>query len=98
MQYPQHIIYAVPNGGARNPTTGAMLKREGVRRGIPDLCIPIARGGYNSLYIELKNGKAGRLSDEQKNVIDYLRRQGHKVEVARDFEGFREIVNNYINS
>jgi rhodanese-related sulfurtransferase len=50
-------IYAIPNGGQRNIAVAAKLKKEGVKAGVPDLCLPVARGGYHALYIELKAGK-----------------------------------------
>ena len=54
-QYPElQLLYAIPNGGNRHPTTGAKMKREGVKRGVPDLHLPIARGPYHSLYLETK--------------------------------------------
>jgi len=35
-------MYAIPNGGKRDPKTAAMLKAEGVRTGVPDVCLPVA--------------------------------------------------------
>src|SRR5258706_15604992 len=34
---PAFSLLAIPNGGARDPITGARLKAEGVRAGMPDL-------------------------------------------------------------
>jgi hypothetical protein len=57
-KYPElRWIYAIPNGGQRNILVAAKLKKEGVKAGVPDLCLPVARGGYQALYIELKAGK-----------------------------------------
>ena len=54
-KYPElAMLYAVPNGGQRNKAVAAKLKREGVKAGQPDLCLPVGRRGYHSLYIELK--------------------------------------------
>lgn len=91
------IIYAIPNGGLRDATTAAKMKMEGALAGVPDLHIPVARKGYASLYIEMKNGKAGRLSDNQKEIIDILRNLGNKVEVVRTLDEFIDVVNNYFS-
>lgn len=91
------IIYAIPNGGKRDHTTAAEMKAEGVVSGVPDLHIPVPRNGYASLYIEMKNGKEGRLSEHQKEMIDKLRNLGNKVEVARTFDEFKEVVDDYFN-
>ena len=89
------IIYAIPNGGLRKQTVALELKAEGQMNGIPDLHIPVPRKGYASLYIEMKNGKAGRLSDAQKEIIEQLRKLGNKVEVVRTFDEFKEVVDDY---
>lgn len=89
------IIYAIPNGGVRDNTTATKLKMEGALSGIPDLHIPVPRHGYGSLYIEMKNGKAGRLSEHQKVVIEQLRNLGNKVEVVRTVDDFMAVVNDY---
>ena len=94
--YPEAIIYSVPNGGYRTATTARHMRVEGQLAGIPDLHIPIARHGYNSLYIEMKNGKAGRLSEHQTEMIKRLRGYGNKVEVVRSFDEFQKIVSEYL--
>ncbi|WP_304598250.1 VRR-NUC domain-containing protein [Adlercreutzia caecimuris] len=68
--------FHVPNGGSRHPAEAANLKRQGVRPGVPDLCVPVARCGYHSLWIEMKAPK-GRISDAQRGWLDLLRSEGH---------------------
>lgn len=67
--------FAIPNEGKRTYTYAQKLKRQGLRPGVPDLCIPVARGGYHSLYIEMK-AKGGRVTDNQRSWIATLRDQG----------------------
>lgn len=93
--YPDFIIYAIPNGGARDMIGGKRLKDEGVLAGMPDLCIPVARHDYHSLYIEMKNGKLGTVSDKQKTVINRLKEQGHCCIVCRSLDDFMKVVNAY---
>ena len=67
--YPElELIYHVPNGGKRSKTEAIRLKRAGVKKGVPDLCLPVPRSNYNGLYIEMKYGN-GRTSKEQKEWI-----------------------------
>ncbi len=94
--YRDVLCYAIPNGGQRNTIVAAKLKAEGATAGIPDLCIPVGRNGYHALYIEMKNGKAGRLSEHQKEVIPRLQAYGNKVVVCRTFEEFRREVDSYL--
>src|SRR5690348_18167176 len=44
------LLYAVPNGGDRNKIVAAKMKREGVKPGVPDYCLPGARSGFHGLY------------------------------------------------
>jgi len=97
--YPKqaHLLFAIPNGGWRNATTAAKLKAEGVVAGVPDLFLAIPRGEFHGLWIEMKNGKAGRLSESQKGMIELLRSQGYKCEVCHSALEFRIIVQNYLD-
>ena len=95
LQYPKELIYAIPNGGQRNIITAKKLKAEGVTAGVPDLFVAAAYGGYNGMYIELKNGKKGVVSKDQKLIIKQLKDKGYCVEVCRSFDDFREVVEDY---
>lgn len=97
--YPElQLLYAVPNqGGAGRAAIirGQKMKREGMRKGVPDLCLPISRGNFLTLYIEMKDvGSKGRLSPEQNNWISLLSEAGHNVQVCH---GFEEAMNTLIN-
>ncbi|KGF65572.1 VRR-NUC domain-containing protein [Pseudomonas lutea] len=48
------LIYHVPNGGHRHKMVAIKLKGQGVKAGVPDLVLPMARGGYFGLYLEFK--------------------------------------------
>lgn len=95
--YPNEIIYAIPNGGQRNAIEAKRLKAEGVLSGIPDLHIASARKGFHSLYVEMKNGKKGVLSANQKEMIEKLRAEGHKVVICRSVEEFDREIKEYFN-
>lgn len=86
-KYPSVRIFAIPNGGARNPATACRLKVEGVLRGVPDLFIPEWR-----LWIEMKRIKGGVLSPEQKDWIEYLKNNDYVCMVGYGCEGaIREV-------
>lgn len=78
-------IHAIPNGGERNKIVAAKLKAEGVKPGIPDIHLPVACGGYHSLYIEMKK-PGGRVSPEQTDRICRLKAYGNKVDVCFTWE------------
>lgn len=80
-QWPDVRIFAIPNGGARSPTTAVRLKAEGVSAGVPDLFVP----GW-ALWIEMKRTKGGRVGPDQKDWMDYLYSIGHRVIVCHGAE------------
>lgn len=98
MQYPwpRYLIASAPNGGFRNPREAEILKAEGVWSGMPDLYIPMPRKGFAALYIEMKAGKAGRVSQAQKETMEFLTQNGSKCIVCRDIETFVKEVNDYL--
>lgn len=77
------LIYAIPNGGYRGKSQGGKLKAEGVKAGLPDLHLPLARHGRHSLYLELKFGD-NKPTEAQQWWIRRLRVEGHCVEVIWD--------------
>ena len=59
------------------------LKASGVRPGVPDICLPCARGGYHALYIELKRRKNGQVRPTQREMILRLEALGNAAVVCR---------------
>lgn len=90
------LLFAIPNGGERNAIVAAKMKAEGVRRGVPDLFLPVPRGLWHGLFIELKAGR-NTASPEQKEWIARLSAQGYRVEVMRDdWLKVTELIVNYL--
>lgn len=76
-RYPElSMLYHIPNGGKRGKSEAARMKRQGVKAGVPDLCLPVPRSGFHGLYIEMKFGK-GRTSEDQDRWINNLKAQGY---------------------
>lgn len=89
------LLYAIPNGGHRNKATAAKMKAEGVRRGVPDLHLPVARGGWHGLYVELKV-LPNQPTSEQKSWMERLTKQGYYCQVAYTEEQATELFRNYL--
>lgn len=90
------LLYANANGGARSPVTGARMKAEGVKAGVPDLFLPVARCGYHGLYIEMKRRKGGHVSPEQKWWLDRLNEQGFLTRVCRGYDEATRVLCDYL--
>lgn len=96
-KYPELcLLYAVPNGGYRTKTTAARMKATGEKAGVPDICLPVARGGFHGLYIELKRVRGGRISTEQMEWIQALRIQGYQAIVCKGFDEARRCLCEYL--
>jgi hypothetical protein len=91
------LLYAIPNGGDRHPVVAAKMKAEGVRAGVPDYCLPVARGGYHGLYVELKT-PTGYPSREQRAWIAALREQGYRAEVCRGWAAAWDVIREYMTT
>jgi len=74
------------------------LKRQGVKAGVLDLHLPVARGGYHGLMVELKTptGKCKSPSKEQLEYIVFLTEQGYYVRVSNDFEEVKRVIICYL--
>jgi len=103
-KYPElEAMYAIPNGGDRNRIVGAKLKAEGVKAGVPDICLPVARHGFSALYIEMKapadaSGKGrGGLQDNQREWLERLRSYGNKSVVCYGFEEAKNEIQSYLS-
>lgn len=74
-------LFSSLNGAPLHPATAGRMKREGMTKGIPDLCLPVARRGYHCLWIEMKR-KGGRVREEQAEFMDFVTTQGHLATVC----------------
>lgn len=83
-------MYHVGNGGSRHHLEAINLKRQGVKSGVPDICLPFPHGGFHGLYIEMKRLDGGRKTKEQKDYIQYLSDIGYKAVFCN---GFEEAIN-----
>ena len=94
------LLFAIPNGGQRNVRVAKNLQAEGVRPGVPDLCLPVARHGQHGLYVELKRRASrkarGTVRPAQKAWHDRLRLEGYRVVVCEGWEAARDAICEYL--
>ena len=95
--YPElRLMYHIPNEGKRSVVRGAQMKAEGLRKGVPDICLPVARHGFHALYIEMKRRKDSRLTEEQRGWIDALNRVGNRAVVCYGWDEARAEIEFYL--
>lgn len=92
------LIYHVPNGGHRHKLVAMKLKGQGVKSGVPDLVLPMARGGYFGLYIEFKATAPNDapVSASQHAWIRHLNAEGYLAIVCRGHFDAMEQIRAYL--
>lgn len=87
--------HAIPNGEERTKRAGVRLQMEGVKAGICDIFLPIARQGYGGLYIEMKGAK-GRVSPKQKDFIAHALSEGFDAHVCYSYKEAIKLIELYM--
>ena len=97
-KYPElKLLYHITNEGKRSLANGAALKRAGLKKGVPDLCLPCAKGGYHALYIEMKKDKNCKPSKDQKEWLANLNAAGNLAVVCHSADEAIETLKRYLN-
>lgn len=95
--YPElKMMFHIPNGGKRSKSEAARFKKEGVKAGVPDVFLPVPRGGYNGLFIELKRLSNSRVSTAQSEWLPALREQGYAAEVCKGWVAASALIEKYL--
>ncbi len=89
------LLHHIPNGGSRNKAEAANLKAQGVKAGVPDLCLPVPCGGAYGLYIEMKFG-SNKPTEKQKWWLEQLKKYGYITKVCWTAEEAIETIADYL--
>lgn len=90
------LAFHIPNGGTRQAREAHNLRLQGVRRGVPDIFLPVPRGDFHGLFVEMKRQRGGVVSEHQKAWIRSLRAMGYRAEVCKGFEAARDVIIDYL--
>lgn len=91
-RYPElALLHHIKNETKEGAAQVAVDKAMGVKKGVPDLHLPVARGGYHSLYIEMKN-ETGRANDAQNWWLERLKLEGIVIDPERCPDTTREFT------
>lgn len=104
-RYPElALLFSVPNGfplpGLSKDARARIInhmKAEGLHNGVPDLWLPVGRGGYGFLAIEMKrpDGETSKDQDEYIKLLDKL--GGGFVTVCRDYDDAIQTIEWYLD-
>jgi len=95
------LLFAIPNAGGyrggyrSNALRVRRMLEEGVKPGMPDLCLPVAAHGFSALYVELKRPQRGSTKATQTAVHILLEEAGNCVRVCRGWDEARLVLEWY---
>lgn len=89
------MLHHCPNGGSRNKAEAVKLKQMGVVPGMPDLDLPVEKGAYHGLCIEMKYDR-GTLQENQKRKLRLLAEQGRYCAVCYGAEEAVKVLKEYL--
>lgn len=94
---PECLLFAIPNGARRDKVVGAILKKEGVRAGVPDLFLAVPNKIKHGLFIEMKTD-TGMLSKAQEDFVSCATFDDYSVAVCRSFSDAALTIENYLRA
>lgn len=89
------FLFHVPNESVGGYGWMIRNRQMGMRKGVPDLMLPIPMHGYHGLFIEMKT-KTGRLSEHQRRWIEALNKFGYLAVVAHGWEEAKCSILSYL--
>lgn len=96
-KYPElALMFHVPNGGSRNFYEAVNLKRQGTKAGVLDVWLPVPKGEYHGMIIEMKAGK-NKPTKNQLWWIANLTKQGYYVSVCYSWREAADKIIKYLN-
>jgi hypothetical protein len=84
------------NGVHLSQAQAGKAKAAGMLKGELDLQIPVPKGGFVGLWIEMKYGR-NKTTPEQEQQIELLRQHRHRVEVCYEWPEARRIITEYLS-
>ncbi|MFA5378473.1 MAG: VRR-NUC domain-containing protein [Dehalococcoidia bacterium] len=90
-------LHHIPNGGHRSKAVAGKLKAAGVKRGVPDLCLPVPSYGWHGLYIEMKV-EGRRPTRDQKKWLKHLSEAGYFTAVCYGADEAITVLKRYLGA
>ena len=95
LQYPNLVMFAIPNAAKRSYAQASYMKSEGLVAGIADIFLMCPKSCYHGMFIELKSAK-GKLSDSQKEFMAAASSMNYKTVVCYGFDEAKTAITKYL--
>lgn len=89
-------LFASNNGIRVTIGVAVKMKKAGMKKGVPDLFLPIPRQGYHGFFIEMKVGK-NITSDEQCEWLAVLQECGYRCSIYRSWRDAAAAILSYLD-
>ncbi len=93
-------LFAIPNGGKRNPREASRLKAQGVKKGVSDLMLALPSAGFSGLWIELKAPKTKKYkpapTPDQSAWLERMNAVGYRAELCYGWQEAKEVIEEYL--
>jgi len=92
------LLNASLNGVRLSLHQAVLAKKGGMKKGYPDVFLPVAMGIWHGLFIEMKrlDGKSSDVSPEQRQWIADLSQQGYRAAVCFGWEAAARLISGYL--
>lgn len=91
------LLYAIPNQAVGGDFRFyEYYKAEGLKPGMLDVCLPVARLGYHGLYIEFKFGY-NKLTEAQTYYKARLEAEGYLTAVVKGWQEAADLLVKYLD-
>ena len=93
-----NLLNASLNGVRLSPHQAVMAKKSGMRRGYPDVFLPVPSHGFHGLFIEMKrkDGVQSDVKPKQREWLAALRDQGYHAVVCFGWENAAQVIALYL--
>lgn len=96
LDYCNLLWFHPANEAKRSVHLASMLKAQGLKAGVPDICILEPAYGKHGLFIEMKYGN-NKPTEEQKKWLSRLSTRGYATAVCYSANDAIEIVKEYLH-
>ena len=92
------LVFHIPNEYDGGAFKGLCRRRQGVRKGVSDLCIPLPTKSHHGMFLELKRRYGAKATKEQIQWIDKMNALGYAAKICYGLDDAVEFIQGYLAS
>jgi hypothetical protein len=97
--YPElELLQGSMQGVKLNIGQAVKAKKQGMKKGFPDIYLPVKNKTYSALCLELKRESGGKVSETQKRCLKLLAKYGNYACVCKGRESAIKVIMDYLEN